>query len=159
MDTKQQILILGGLAVLLVALGVTVYVLKFRHKSGDKFNMLVDPVSALPYQQRETECGTTYTEGIGGKYGLTPEFNKDLTLCNFVNKYEKDTVFTQLKANQAPSLMYNQTAYEVPAKQICNVLYQYHQQFFENMWSGMGECELFYEEQGKNCKDIKVKTF
>jgi hypothetical protein len=158
MDTNQKILIFGGIAVLVLAIGLTVYVLRFRNKSSDKFNILTDPLTAPSYNLREKDCGTSYSEGTGGKYGLTPEFNKDLTVCNFVNKYEKNTVFPQLECNLEPSLLYNQTAYEIPAKQICNVLYQYHQQYFENMWSGLGECELYFEEQGKTCKDIKVKT-
>lgn len=157
MDTKH-IAMYAGAAVLLVAVIATVYWLSFKNKSSEGFNILTDPLTAPPYDKKETDCGTSYTEGTGGKYGLNPEYNNDLTVCNFVNKFEKDAVFTQYKSNLAPSLLHKQTAYEIPAKQICNVLYQYHQQYFENMWSGMGECELYFEEQGKTCDDIKVRT-
>ena len=131
-------------------------------KSKENYDINVDPLKAQPYDRKETDCGSSYSgsppKGIGGQYGLTPEYDNNITVGNFVDKYEKDTVFAQYAQDLVPTLMYNQSAYDIPARQICEVLYQGHQQYFENMWSGLGECELYQTEQAKKAKNIKVIT-
>ena len=129
-----------------------------KKESKDEFDINVDPLKAIPYDRKATDCGTSYSEGFGGQYGLNPEFNNNITVSNFVEQFEKDAVFEQNRQNLAPTLLYNQTAYDIPARQICEVLYQGHQQYFENMWSGLGECELYQTEMAKKAKNIKVKT-
>ena len=146
-------------AVSLIVLSVIGYFIWIRHKQGDKFNLSTDPLPALPYSKETKNCGVPeFSHGIGGQYGLNPEYNNNITVCDFVKDFEKDTVFTQYKQNLVPSLLHNQTAYDIPAAQICEVLYDNHQQFFENRWSGLGECEMYYSDKAKNCKDIHVKT-
>ena len=150
------------IAVSLLALGVLLGILflKSKNRSKDNFDIAVDPLKGTPYVRKETDCGTSYSgtpaHGIGGDYGLTPEYDNNITVCNFVNMFEKDQVFGQYPQNLAPTLLHKQTGYEIPARQICEVLYQGHQQYFENMWSGLGECELYMTEQAKKCKNIDV---
>lgn len=153
-------------AIVLVILLIGSVGLFFALQTKDKFdtvgyNINTDPLKAVPYTRKETDCGTSYSgsppKGIGGQYGLNPEYDNNITVKNFVDKYEKDTVFGQYKQDLAPTLLYNQTGYDIPARQICEVLYQGHQQYFENMWSGLGECELYQTEQAKKA-NIKVIT-
>lgn len=150
--------IIVAIIVILLLVSVGLYFI-FRTKdtfNTKTFDINTDPLTANPYNRKETDCGPSPKE-IGGQYGLNPEYDNNITVKNFVNLYEKDTVFGQYKQDLAPTLLYNQTGYDIPARQICEVLYQGHQQYFENMWSGLGECELYQTEQAKKAK-IKVAT-
>ena len=53
----------------------------------------------------------------------------------------------------------NQDPCDVISRQMCEVLYQNQQQYFENMWSGIGECEMYQKEKCKQCPSglIKIK--
>lgn len=144
------------IAVSLLAIGALIGLLLYTGNKNetDNFDITVDPLKGKPYIRKETDCGKPH--GIGGEYGLTPEYDNNITVCNFVNMFEKDQVFGQYPQNLAPTLLHKQSGYEIPARQICEVLYQGHQQYFENMWSGLGECELYMTEQAKKCKNIDV---
>ena len=76
-------------------------------------------------------------------YGLNKEHNNDIGICSFIQKFEPNIKFS------------NENACDVPSRQICEVLYSDHQQYFENMWSGLGECEIYQKEQ---CKLCPIKT-
>ena len=160
-DLKQKIPLIVITLLFIGLASVGIYMIVKHYGRKDNFDINIDPLKAQPYDRKEKDCGTylgTPPKGIGGEYGLTPEYDNDITVGNFVNKYEKDTVFAQYAQDLVPSLMYNQSAYDIPARQICEVLYQGHQQYFENMWSGLGECELYQTEQAKKAKNIKVIT-
>lgn len=151
MLSTQMMILIAVIMIAVIAVGVLMY-------QKDNFDISVDPLLGEPYNKRESNCGDSYTEGIGGQYGMTPEFDNNLSVCDFVQKFDKGKTFDTYAENTSPLLMYNQTGYDVPARQICEVLYQGHQRYFENMWSGLGECELYFTEKAKSCKDIKVEV-
>ena len=146
--------------VLLVLLLVGYAVFRMNQTKPETFNINQDPLEGLPPVRITDQKVCTQGQPcvVGGQYGLTPEYNCNLSICDFIAKYDPGCTFQEYPSNTDSSmLLYEQDAYDIPARQICEVLYQGHQQYFENMWSGLGECELWQKEQAKKCKNMKTR--
>lgn len=152
------------LVIVVFALVLAGIVWLLRSKEG--FNINQEPVRGGPYAMLSTRCGNMsepecqnwYSSGMGGAYGLNPEHDNNVTIVDFVDKFEKDTVFGQYEANLSPMLMHQQTGYEIPARQYCEILYQGHNQLFNNLYNGLGDCEVKAADEAKKSGVIKVKT-
>jgi hypothetical protein len=107
--------------------------------------MSTDTVSNGPYKQTTYGCSDC-APAVG--YGLNKEHDKNIDVCSFIKQFDNEVEFVN---------NVNQDACDVPSRQICEVLYQYHQQYFENMWSGLGECEIYQKEQCKKCPSGVLK--
>jgi hypothetical protein len=80
--------------------------------------------------------------------GLNTESNNNIDICSFNKQFNSNTTFVE-NVNQNPC--------SVTARQVCAVLYANHQEYFTNMWSGLGECEVYQTEQCKKCPN-KLKV-
>lgn len=138
LENKYVIVIVS----ILVILGIVIY---YQTRTESKFDINVDPLRANEYERVVHGCGNG-VESVG--YGINKEHYNNITVCDFINKFEKDTVFAQ-NINQDPC--------DVVARQMCEVLYQNQQQYFENMWSGIGECEMYQKEKCKECPKGTIK--
>ena len=147
METKNILLIASITLVVIIAL---FFVMRkkegFQDNNSQRINVNTEPLQAVynPILRDCAECAEPVA------YGLNVEHNKDITMCDFIKKFDNKDEFAQ---------NWNEDACDVPARQICEVLYAYHQQYFENMWSGLGECEIYQKEQCKKCPSglLKVK--
>ena len=138
---KQEYIIFIVITLILVVLAVVM----FMYEKSD-FDISVDPLKST-YNPVLYDCGDCAAP-VG--YGMNKEHNKNIDICSFIKKYDSNDEFAENS---------NQDACDVPSRQICAVLYQYHQQYFENMWSGLGECEIYQKEQCKKCPKGTLKTF
>jgi hypothetical protein len=148
METKNILLI--ALISMMVILALIFMMRKkegFKDNDSQSINLSTEPLRAV-YNPILHDCGDC-AEPVA--YGLNVEHNKNIGVCDFIKKYDSKDEFVQ---NQ------NEDPCDVPARQICEVLYAYHQQYFENMWSGLGECEVYQKEQCKKCPSgsLKVKN-
>jgi hypothetical protein len=140
---KQEYIIIIVISILVV-LGAAFLLIK---KSKSNFDISVDPLKSV-YNPVIYDCDKCAAP-VG--YGMNREHNKDIGICSFIKQFDSQAEFVQ---------NVNQDACEIPARQICEVLYQYHQQYFENMWSGLGECEIYQKEKCKQCPAglLKIKN-
>jgi hypothetical protein len=148
METKNIILILLSLLVLIAVLFFVMRKPKegFYDNDSQRIDINREPLNAV-YNPILYDCGDC---AAPVSYGMNVEHNKDITMCDFIKKFDDKDEFVQ---------NFNEDACDVPARQICEVLYAHHQQYFENMWSGLGECEIYQKEQCKKCPSglLKVK--
>lgn len=136
---KQEYIIFIVITLILIGLAVFMY-----QKSN--FDITVDPLRTT-YNPVLYNCGECAAP-VG--YGMNREHNNNIGICSFIKQFDSNDKFAENS---------NQDACDVPARQICEVLYQYHQQYFENMWLGLGECEIYQKEQCKKCPKGTLKTF
>ena len=148
METKNIILISLISLLVLVILFLMLRKSKegFRDNNSRRINVNTEPLTA-EYNPILYDCGDCAAPVA---YGMNVEHNKDITMCDFIKKYDNKDVFVK---------NFNEDPCDIPARQICEVLYAYHQQYFENMWSGLGECEIYQKEQCKKCPSglLKIK--
>ena len=139
-ETKYVIILIC--AIILITGGL-VYQKYFYSKSS--FDININPLRATEYKRAVHGCGDgTPSEG----YGLNKEHYHNITVCDFIKEFEANTVFAK-NINQDPC--------DVISRQMCEVLYQNQQQYFENMWSGIGECEMYQKEKCKQCPKGLIK--
>ena len=136
---QMYILCIGIIVVVIAAISIFFY-------QKDKFDITIDPVANGVYNNVVYGCGECAAP-VG--YGMNMEHDKDIGICSFIKKFDNGVEFAS-NVNQDPC--------DIPARQICEVLYQYHQQYFENMWSGLGECEIYQKEQCKKCPSGLLKV-
>ena len=142
MFEPKRVIMIGTIILLGIFIGW--FILKCKNKNS--FDINVDPLRATNYDRMVSGCSPT-SPPVG--YGINKEHYKDIGVCDFIKKFEGDTEFAE-NINQDPC--------DVISRQICEVLYQNQQQYFENMWSGIGECEVFQKEKCKKCPKGLIKT-
>ena len=138
LSTKKGQFIAAGIAIAVISVVVIIIWKK------EKFDITTDPLrSSYSY---ETENCSPYP--VAKRNGLNTETDHNIDICHFNELYNKNTVFVE-NVNTDP--------YVLPARQLCAVLYANHQEYFTNMWSGLGECEVYQTQEVKKCpKQIKI---
>ena len=140
-DTKY--IVIFTCVIVLIAGGLLYY--NKYHCTKSTFDINVNPLRGPEYKRATHACGNgAPSEG----YGLNKEHYNNITVCDFIKEFEAKTVFAK-NINQDPC--------DVISRQICEVLYQNQQQYFENMWSGIGECEMYQKEKCKECPKGLIK--
>jgi hypothetical protein len=125
----------------LVLIPVIVGWLYYTRKSGDNFDITTDPLTTQ-YSYETMNCGK-YPQAK--RYGLNVESDNNIDICSFNKQFNSKTTFVE-NVNENPC--------SVTARQLCEVLYADHQEYFTNMWSGLGECEVY---QTKACEKCPTK--
>lgn len=133
MKNFQMILLL----VLVVAIPVITFV-SYHYLRRDKFDITTDPLQTQ-YEYSQLDCAPY---PMAKRNGLNTESDNNIDICSFNKQFNSKTTFVE-NVNQNPC--------SVTAKQLCAVLYANHQEYFTNMWSGLGECEVYQTEQCKKC--------
>ena len=131
------ILYIGIFIVSIIAISIFFY-------KKDNFDITVDPVRN-EYMMMSEGCSES-AQPVS--YGLNMEHDNNIDMCSFIKQINKGDEFVN---------NVNQDACDIPSRQICQVLYQYHQEYFQNMWSGFGECEIYQKEQCKKCPPGLIK--
>jgi len=126
--------------VLLAIIFIAIIIILVRK---EKFDLTTDPLRSS-YSYEKQNC-SSYPQAQ--RNGLNTESNRNIDICNFNKLYNKNTTFVE-NVNTDP--------YAISARQLCSVLYSNHQEYFTNMWSGLGECEIYQTEQAKKCPN-KIK--
>ena len=133
----MQKLALILLVVFIILIPVSTFVF-YQHRKRDNFDITTDPLQT-EYDYAQMDCGTY---PMAKRNGLNTESNNNIDICSFNKQFNSKTTFAE-NVNQSPC--------SVTAKQLCAVLYANHQEYFTNMWSGLGECEVYQTEQCKKC--------
>lgn len=127
--------------VVFILLGIIAYMVI---RKPEKFDITTDPLRST-YSYEKIDC-SPYP--MAERNGLNRESDHNIDICHFNELYNKNTVFVE-NVNTDP--------YAISAKQLCAVLYANHQEYFTNMWSGLGECEVYQTQQAKKCPNqIKI---
>ena len=118
-------------SIILVAVIIILF-LAFRKK--DNFDISVDPVRHYgPYSHlTDVKCpkrveDMAYEIDTGG---LNPEDNTNVSLQDYLNKYEQANDFT------------NPDTARLVSKRYCDLTYTNHRRWYTDRWSGSGECEI-----------------
>lgn len=127
--------IIGLIIFLLAVPGVVASLFYFRSRK-DTFDITTDPVRP---EQNYEQIPVKISNYVAKRNGLNRESDNNITVCDFIKKFESNTTFLE-NVNQNPC--------SVVARQICSVLYSDHNEYFTNRWSGLGECEV---EQTREC--------
>jgi len=139
----MQNVALLSLVVFLVLIPIIFYFL-YQYRRRDKFDITTDPL-ITEYDYKQMDCGTY---PMAKRNGLNTESDNNIDICTFNKDFNSKTTFVE---------NWNQNPCSVTAKQLCAVLYANHQEYFTNMWSGLGECEVYQTEQCKKCPN-KLKV-
>ena len=104
----------------------------------DNFDITTDPLRV------KYEYETTSTEKYprAKRNGLNTENSNNVDICAFNNKFNSNTEFVE-NENMDPCAL--------TARQYCSVLYSHHQELFNNLYSGLGECEKVETEKCREC--------
>uniref|UniRef100_A0A6C0KTE8 Transmembrane protein n=1 Tax=viral metagenome TaxID=1070528 RepID=A0A6C0KTE8_9ZZZZ len=128
----------------IVAIPVLSFVF-YNCRKQDNFDITTDPLKT-EYNYTQMDCATYPT---AKRNGLNTESNNNIDICSFNKQFNSKTTFAE-NVNQSPC--------SVTARQLCSVLYSNHQEYFTNMWSGLGECEVYQTEQCKKCPEkLKIE--
>ena len=127
-------IVIGGFVVIVIAL-IAGCVLLGRK---DSFDITVDPLRV------KYEYKTTSTEKYprAKRNGLNTENDNNVDICAFNDKFNSKTRFIQ-NENKDPCAL--------TARQYCSVLYSHHQELFNNLYNGLGECEKVETEKCREC--------
>jgi uncharacterized protein YxeA len=129
----KTIIILAAIVVIaLISVGA-VFISK-----KDNFNITTDPLRV------KYEYDTTSTEKYpkAKRNGLNTENSNNVDICAFNDKFNSGTEFVQ-NENMDPCAL--------TARQYCSVLYSHHQELFNNLYFGGGECEKAETEKCRQC--------
>lgn len=107
-------------------------------KKTDSFDITVDPLRV----KYEYESTSTEKYPRAKRYGLNTENDNNVDICSFNDKFNSKTRFIQNE---------NKDPYALTARQYCSVLYSHHQELFNNLYSGLGECEKVETEKCREC--------
>ena len=132
MVDKTIIILAALVAIAFISVGA-VFIAK-----KDNFDITTDPLR-VKYQY-----DTTSTEKYprAKRNGLNTENDNNVDICAFNNKFNPNTEFVQ-NENMDPCAL--------TALQYCSVLYSHHQELFNNLYNGLGECEKAETEKCREC--------
>jgi hypothetical protein len=137
----KTIIILAAIVVIaFISVGV-VFISK-----KDNFDITTDPLRV------KYEYVTTSTEKYprAKRNGLNTENSNNVDICSFNDKFNSGTEFVQ-NENMDPCAL--------TARQYCSVLYSHHQELFNNLYLGLGECEKVETEKCRECPNkLNVKS-
>jgi carboxypeptidase C (cathepsin A) len=138
------------LVVFLLLVPVVVGGIYYTRKNKDDFNITTDPLTTQ-YSYETMNCGK-YPQAK--RNGLNVESDNNIDICSFNKQFNSKTTFVE---------DFNTNPCSVTARQICEVLYADHQEYFTNMWSGLGECEVYQTKACEKCpnklKIDKLSTY
>jgi hypothetical protein len=135
--------VLACLIVFIIAVPLITFAF-YHFRRRDNFDITTDPLQTN-YDYNQMDCGVY---PMAKRNGLNTESNNNIDICSFNKQFNSNTTFVE-NVNQNPC--------SVTARQVCAVLYANHQEYFTNMWSGLGECEVYQTEQCKKCPN-KLKV-
>lgn len=134
-------MILIAVAFSVVILGTIVF---FVVRKKDSFEITTDPLRmSYSYDNLPMDKYPRPT-----RYGLNTENDNNVTICEFNKRFNSKTKFLE-NENMDPCAL--------TARQYCSVLYSNHQELFNNMYSGLGECEKVETENCRGCPALDIK--
>ncbi len=141
---KQIKEILIGLFVLIIIAVVIFFMVK-----RDNFDITTTPLydtTSYEILQNTEACPPRPNVKNNVQYnGLNPQYNDHITLQDYINTYSNPEEFDQ------PG------GCDVVARRYCNQLYGTHREYFNDRWSGLGECELDVLGQCERLKPLSPK--
>jgi hypothetical protein len=127
-------IIISGVIVF-IALFAIAYMFLVRK---DNFDITTDPLRA----KYDYVVTSTDKYPNAKRNGLNVENDNNVDICAFNEKFNSKTKFLQNE---------NMDPYALTARQYCSVLYSHHQELFNNLYSGLGECEKAETERSRDC--------
>jgi len=125
----------------IVAIGI--YISTSKKDSVDHFNITTDPVvDKSPYKVLENTATCPNRPAVQNhtQYGgLNPKSNANLTLTDFINTYGTGENYNSYD-----------TA-DVTSRRYCNLLYGVNNEYFNDRWNSLSECELTIKSE---CEEL-----
>ena len=127
-----------ALIIFIIAIPIVTMGIYYVRRRKDSFDITTDPLTTS-YNYEQMDCGPY---PMAKRNGLNRESDNNITVCDFNKQFNSKTTFVE-NVNENPC--------SVAARQVCAVLYADHIEYFTNMWSGLGECEVYQTKACEKC--------